>query len=432
MKWNERYPPIIKSMPDLVEHEWDYEKNNAFGIFPDEICRTSNVDVFWKCDAGHSWRATPANRTKKKKPTGCHICMAAKSFGEFSVFFYLLNRYGSDNVNNRVQFKSLELDEKNKKRRFEVDIYVKPLKLIVEHDGRFHSGAVHQRLDKEKDEILRAKGYKVVRFKALKNRRTEDSEKYSYKEGNFTELETAIKEFIRDYTDIKEESVDIKRDTMKILSLYYPKEHIPCEKDDERLVLATEWDFEANEGFSIFNFLPSASYYASWICRKCKNKWISLISNRVKRGCPACKGQRQSEAYAENLDYKKSFAYLCKEKMPLWNREKNSDIGLFPHQITPGSAKYAYWKCTECENEWYSAVWTVAESKKNGCRKCGIESARRSKYKEILMIDPKSGGIVRKFPSAAAAKNEGFRHPDRGYNTGKIYKGYIWKLADNM
>ena len=54
--------------PDLAK-EWNYEKNN--GLMPNDVLPSSNKKVWWKCDKGHEWQSTIANRTDGH---GCPYC----------------------------------------------------------------------------------------------------------------------------------------------------------------------------------------------------------------------------------------------------------------------------------------------------------------------------------------------------------------------
>ena len=64
----------ISSYPVLLT-EWDWEKNNAQGIHPDDISIGSTIKVHWKCSLGHQWQATPNNRSRGQ---GCPICAGRK------------------------------------------------------------------------------------------------------------------------------------------------------------------------------------------------------------------------------------------------------------------------------------------------------------------------------------------------------------------
>ncbi|MBR2561628.1 MAG: hypothetical protein IKF16_08540 [Lachnospiraceae bacterium] len=60
---------IATTDPWLLE-EWDHDHN--IGIKPDEIARTSERSVRWKCSKGHEWGATVRERIVEKK--GCPYC----------------------------------------------------------------------------------------------------------------------------------------------------------------------------------------------------------------------------------------------------------------------------------------------------------------------------------------------------------------------
>lgn len=61
--------------PDIAE-EWDYEKNE--GITPAMIFPKTNKKYWWKCKQGHSFDATPNNRTSKGR--SCPYCSGRKTF----------------------------------------------------------------------------------------------------------------------------------------------------------------------------------------------------------------------------------------------------------------------------------------------------------------------------------------------------------------
>ncbi len=64
----------ISSYPDLLS-EWDWEKNDSNGIYPDDISIGSVRKVHWTCSLGHSWEATPNNRSRGQ---GCPVCAGRK------------------------------------------------------------------------------------------------------------------------------------------------------------------------------------------------------------------------------------------------------------------------------------------------------------------------------------------------------------------
>ena len=69
--------PLSDTHPQLAA-EWHPTKNG--GVTPDEFGVGSTAKVWWKCSKGpdHEWRATVANRTKRRNPTGCPFCRGLK------------------------------------------------------------------------------------------------------------------------------------------------------------------------------------------------------------------------------------------------------------------------------------------------------------------------------------------------------------------
>jgi len=59
---------LVSNYPNL-EKEWDYERNA--GITPKSIAAKSNRKVWWMCNKGHHWRATPLGRSTG---AGCPFC----------------------------------------------------------------------------------------------------------------------------------------------------------------------------------------------------------------------------------------------------------------------------------------------------------------------------------------------------------------------
>lgn len=67
---------FIIDREDLMK-EWNWDKNNLLGLFPNEITFGSAKKVWWKCNiCGYEWQTTPNNRTNIK--TGCPCCSKKK------------------------------------------------------------------------------------------------------------------------------------------------------------------------------------------------------------------------------------------------------------------------------------------------------------------------------------------------------------------
>ena len=61
--------------------EWDWEKNKVLGFEPNEVTFGSIKKIWWICDKGHEWQATPNNRSKGQ---GCPVCAGRKVFAGFN------------------------------------------------------------------------------------------------------------------------------------------------------------------------------------------------------------------------------------------------------------------------------------------------------------------------------------------------------------
>ena len=65
----------IKDNKILIS-EWDWEKNDELGIYPDILTCGSHKKVWWKCADGHSWASIISNRARLNR--GCPYCAGQK------------------------------------------------------------------------------------------------------------------------------------------------------------------------------------------------------------------------------------------------------------------------------------------------------------------------------------------------------------------
>ena len=73
---------LIDKYPELVENEWDYDKNNQNHIYPDKITCGSNVKAYWKCHkCNGSYRMSIQKKTNN---AGCPYCSGHKVLQGFN------------------------------------------------------------------------------------------------------------------------------------------------------------------------------------------------------------------------------------------------------------------------------------------------------------------------------------------------------------
>lgn len=74
----EGYNDFASVCPELLK-EWDYEKNDTIGIYPNQITRGSNKKVWWKCGQEHSWQNTVNARTNASGGHDCPYCVGQRA-----------------------------------------------------------------------------------------------------------------------------------------------------------------------------------------------------------------------------------------------------------------------------------------------------------------------------------------------------------------
>ena len=73
---------IARTHPEVLS-EWDYEKNDKVGNTPENVTAGAGIDVWWKCEKGHSYKASITDKTRSN-PTGCPICASHRVLPGFN------------------------------------------------------------------------------------------------------------------------------------------------------------------------------------------------------------------------------------------------------------------------------------------------------------------------------------------------------------
>ncbi len=323
--------------------EWDYEKNTD--IQPSEITYGSETKVWWKCNRGHSWLASPNGR----RNSGCPVCSMERhtSFPEQAIFFYLSKYLNAEN-----RFKL------NKK---EIDIYLPDLSVGIEYDGEYyHRSKSARSKEKTKDAFFLSKGIRIIRVK--------ESDKTDYQWENlilyyspnndYSALSDVISQLLIFLGVKSSEEVVVQRDEAEILQRF-----ILSEKENslqnKMPSLASEWDLEENQGIRPDQVNYTSHRKVAWMCKK-GHKWKATVYSRVSgNGCPCCSGKVLVQG--EN-DLKSQNPMLALE----WNYEKNGDLK--PEMITVNNGKKVWWTCSSCGNTWQATV--AHRNSGRGCPEC--------------------------------------------------------------
>lgn len=140
--------------------------------------------------------------------------------------------------------------------------------------------------------------------------------------------------------------------------------------------LASEWHDTKNGDLTPDKFSAGSTKKVWWQCKNNpQHEWQATIGNRATkgRGCPYCGGSKAGTNNSLDILYPE----LAKE----WHPTKNE---LPASEITPGSKRYAWWRCSiNPEHEWESYVFNRVRGDGNCpiCANTGKSFAE--KYPEV-------------------------------------------------
>ena len=238
--------------PELMS-EWNYEKN--IGINPSQIMSSVALKVWWKCEKGHEWKASPNNRSRG---SGCPVCASEiqTSYPEKAIYYYLSQIL---NVESRFKLSG-----------YEIDIYIDSLKLGIEYDGIFyHSKEKKIILDEKKSQKIKSLGIRLIRIKESDNYYfdMENNTFYYVPNSQYTNLNPVIEKLIEfiniEYNLSYEINVNIKQDNIDILNTYKMLE----KKNSfgaKFPLLAKEWNYEKNGCLKPEQFSPKSNFKVWW------------------------------------------------------------------------------------------------------------------------------------------------------------------------
>ena len=395
MRLNEMRKPkeLVKDIPALMR-EWDYEKNNSLGVFPDKLGSQSNTYAYWICKYGHRWKAKINNRYNGR---GCPECKKRlhSSFPEQAVYFYVKQKY-PDAINSYRDCFSNGM---------ELDVYIPSLRVGVEYDGKAWHGDDALQKERRKYEVCRQQGIKLIRIKediSHYRRRNELNiaddtilmrQSFSGANSHYLLLDSAIRQLLAhlrgeddflpflqipsDETDVSkvinngplrffqpDGLIDSKRDKNKIHENYL----VVLEKNSLGHLcpeLAKKWHPTRNGNLTPFMF-PASSNERVWWIGECGHEWDNPIAVMIRGyGCPYCAGQRVLKGFN---DLQTVNPEVASQWHPSLNGEKTPDM------YTVGSGYKAYWLCKKCGQSWRTAINNRTVNKR-GCPYCAQRKA---------------------------------------------------------
>ena len=344
---------IAKLHPELLV-EWNYEKNGK--IKPSMVSSGSREAIWWRCDKGHEWKVSPANRVFFKSQ--CPYCSNKK----------VLKGFNDVATTHPEVLKKWDY-EKNNITPDEVSYgYSKKVWWVCEK-GHHYETSVYQFINLKGDKCPICSGKQIM-------------------EG-FNDLATVYPNLAREWNENKNtiKINKVGRNSNKKVWWVCEKGHeweatianrtkgTGCPYCSNRRVLQgyndlsttnpellKEWDYEKND-FEPITIMIGSSKKVWWICPVCGYEWQVAPVNRKKAngcytGCPVCEGNAIKPGYND-------FETKCMEAAKHWNYEKNGS--LLPSMFGPKSEKKVWWKCDE-GHEYLRKI--CYESRGYGCPVC--------------------------------------------------------------
>lgn len=348
---------VLKGYNDLetlypeISKEWDSTKNE--NVLPSMVISGSHTKYWWLCSFGHSYKASPENRTKVHG-TGCPICANEQqsSFPEQAIFYYLKQQFPL--AQNRALIYGKE-----------IDIYIPEEKIGIEYDGkRWHTLEIRDK-EKLKDNFFLTKGIKIIRVKEyIKTEEITDLPNTIWvnsRKNQYRNIEYALQEIVA-YFNCKNINftVNLENDNVNIMKMY-----VVSRKANSLAVLrpdiAKEWNIEKNGGIVPEQVTVSSGKKFWWVC-SLGHEYQMSVESRTKNngsGCPYCAGQKLLKGFN---DLETRYPQIAAE----WHKTKNGDLS--PSDVMPGTNKKVWWKCSN-NHEYYTSI-SSRTTQKSGCPYC--------------------------------------------------------------
>lgn len=472
---------LTKHNKELLK-EWNTIKNGE--LTPDMFSAGSHRKVWWKCNLGHEWESSIANRIKGR---GCPYCSGKSIMKGFNDLETINPELASEwhplrngnlkptdvaphsnkkvwwkckkgheweaTVNNRTKrncpecSKELRISYPEKAVYYyilkvfansienyhpenfcgkELDIFIPEIKVAIEYDGEAFHKTIEN--DLEKDRLCKENKIKLIRIREpncpMLNSTSVCFILPSRSERN---LENIIKNVITQIMGNAKKSlrnmplININNDSKEIYELMnYMDKKNALFYTNPELV--KEWHPTKNGELKPMKVTKGSDKKVWWICSN-NHEWQASISHRVAgRGCPIC-NNKKIEAGINDI------TTIAPHLMEEWDYEKNK--GINPKLIGGGSNIKAWWICSVCGTEWKTYV--NSRIKGSNCPMClkNKLSAANSK--------PKTGNsLAEVFPEIALQwnyeKNEELNPKDVSAKSGKkvwwkCKNGHEWEAT---
>ena len=416
-KLRKRGVSLLDEFPDLMK-EWDYALNTHD---PSKLVSGSNILAHWKCNFGHSWKASIYNRTGNE--SGCPFCKSSTSKLEV----YIL-----------CEIKKLftDVEWRSKIDGYECDILIQDINVGIEVDGAYwHDNKIERDLKKHK--VFSEKGINLIRVRDSSLPKIEGSITYDKNTKYIDIVIKVLKNIQRINLSLNFDSYILNKVQLGVKEYKKTLSLLPAPTEKESLLfinptLSREWDYGKNNPLTPAMFTANSEKKVFWKCYN-HDSWEASIKNRHKNksGCPICYKDsagsilRKALLKKHGISLNVSHPYLLNE----WDYNLNT---YSPNELAPGSSVKVHWKC-KYGHKWQSAV-AGRTSKGYGCPTCMNDN--RSKRATEIRIK-KTGTFANKHPELLKEwdhevnkKDPSEFPPGSSKRVGwKCIKGHKWEAA---
>lgn len=351
----------IIDFPALME-EWDYEKNNELGFYPDKLTHATPKKAWWICKKGHRYQASVSKRTIGRD---CPYCANRKVLVGYNDLATLYPNIANEwNYEKNYPLLPTQVVSGSSRK-----IWWKCSK------GHEYSMPIGDR--KQGNNCPICSNRQILKgYNDLATTHPHLLNEWDYEKNSVLDI------FPDNITKGSTKSVWWKCNKCGYEWKTNPnartgssKTKCPCcsrkrvvtgINDLETLYphIAKRWhptknDKKANQ------VAPFSNKKAWWICEKDnRHIFFSLIYQVVSNNtmCPICANQKIIAGIND-------FQTTCPDLMKEWNWSKNDILQIYPTKITKGINRKVWWIC-EKGHEWQATVGSRAGDQKCGCPVC--------------------------------------------------------------
>lgn len=364
---------LLVLFPEIAK-DWDYEKND---IKPSEITPGSNRNAWWRCDSGHEFQASIANRTRGG--TGCPYCSGRKISNNSLEHLFPELASEWDYVKNGTLTPDKVLPGSNKKVWW----------ICKKNQGHRWQTGVHMRAGSRKTGCPYCSGQRVTRDKSLGVVYPGLSNQLHSTNGAlniFTINPQSAKKVFWQCEKNSNHIWEARINTRAIRGYGCPfcagKKVLPEESfAAEYPNLLSEWDYSKNK-FKPTEIRTGTGKNVHWVCSdNPAHTWTATPHNRAinNSGCPICSGNAAWSEYNLVTEFPKIAAD--------WDYGKNEAR---PEEFLPKSRQKVWWICKFKPEHQFQKIISNRTIHGHGCPHCSIQSSRAEIriYAELLAIFP--------------------------------------------